>query len=123
MQQYAEFKENSFSVSYRWINECIKNQMFMSPKHEDFYIFRPLPMKTPNQIFAQLKFEIFSDESVKKNRIRELLTVLGGKAIGASNPELTHCICQGREVKNVERFIEVRKVNQTVRFLTMEWIF
>jgi hypothetical protein len=55
-------------------------------------------------------------------RIKELIGVLGSLNMTPNRAELTHCLC-GEDYKSSPKIKEIKKVNSSVKFIKLDWLF
>ncbi len=66
-------------VSFRWVYHCVSKAEIIPPTAEDYYIFRAFDFPVPLPSFFNLRFEMIGVPRARKQRLRELVDVLGSK--------------------------------------------
>jgi hypothetical protein len=111
-------------VSYRWVNYCIAKRIYIDPTNEKYFIFRPFFLNTPIFDFLKLKFVVLGYSDVLKERIYELLEVVGHRPVENFLSGVTHAICEPyfRDTeKNSRVYVELQK-NPLIKYVKLNWI-
>jgi len=94
LQPFDRYHSIVKPVSHRWVDYCISKKVFLHPTNEYYFTFRPFRVATPLQELLKCKFAVLGFNDVLKERIYELLEVVGRRPVENFINQVTHAICE-----------------------------